>query len=151
MQNAVLTTDGACLGNPGSGGWACILRIGNVVRELSGCEPHTTNNRMEMTAAIRGLMALDAPTDVEIVTDSKYLLQGATEYLPRWKRNNWKTVTGKPVQNQDLWLELEIQLQRHKVRWTWVRGHQDHAIQNKCDRLASMAARGQQARNAEQA
>jgi ribonuclease HI len=90
MQHPLLVTDGACLQNPGPGGWACILRIGNIERELSGREPHTTNNRMEMTAAIRGLMAADTPSEVEIVTDSKYLLQGATEFLPRWKRAGWK-------------------------------------------------------------
>jgi len=145
MQKIQLTTDGSCIGNPGPGGWACILRSEKAERELIGRELHTTNNRMELTAAIRGLAALKQPTEVEIITDSEYVLRGATERLPRWKSNGWKTLAGKAVVNQDLWTQLDAELARHKVCWTWVRGHGNNPDQNRCDGLAWSAAREQQA------
>ncbi len=145
MQKIQLTTDGSCIGNPGPGGWACILRSEEMERELIGRELHTTNNRMEVTAAIRGLASLEEPCEVEVVTDSEYLLRGATEHLARWKTNGWKTRAGKVVRNQDLWTQLDAAIARHKVRWTWVRGHGNNPDQNRCDGLAWSAAREQQA------
>jgi len=140
-----LTTDGSCIRNPGPGGWACIMRSAEFERELIGRDPHTTNNRMELKAAIEGLAALHEPSDVEVVTDSEYLLRGVTERLARWKSNGWKTAVGKVVQNQDLWRQLDAQVSRHNVRWTWVRGHGNNPDQNRCDGLAWSAAREQEA------
>jgi ribonuclease HI len=145
VQKIQITTDGSCLGNPGPGGWACILRSETFERELIGREPQTTNNRMELMAAIQGLASLEESSEIEIVTDSEYLLRGAMERLARWKSNGWKTAAGKPVQNQDLWRQLDAQLVRHKVTWTWVRGHGNNPDQNRCDGLAWSAAREQQA------
>jgi ribonuclease HI len=143
MKKVQLITDGSCIGNPGPGGWACILQDGSDERELSGSEAQTTNNRMELTAAINGLRALGESCEVELVTDSQYLRQGITEYLPRWKTNGWCTSNRKPVQNQDLWRELDDLASRHIVHWTWVAGHCDHDLQNRCDALAAAAARRQ--------
>ena len=141
MKNVQLITDGSCIGNPGPGGWACISRCGSQGRELSGSEPQTTNNRMELAAAINGLKALRESCEVEFLTDSQYLKQGITEHLVRWKINGWRTSNRKPVQNQDLWRELDELVSRHVVRWTWVAGHGDHDLQNRCDALAVAAAR----------
>jgi ribonuclease HI len=141
MKHIQLITDGACIGNPGPGGWACILRYGNSHKEKSGSEAHTTNNRMEITAAIEGLRALKERCSVEIVTDSEYLKNGATEWMVNWKRNGWKTKGRKPVVNQDLWEELDALVSKHDVRWTWTRGHSNHADNNRCDELATEAAR----------
>ncbi len=141
MKNVQLITDGACLGNPGPGGWAVILRYGLQKRELVGAEPQTTNNRMELTAAVQGLAALREPWEVEIVTDSSYLKNGITEWLPRWKRNGWKTAGKQAVKNQDLWMQLDEQVQRHTTRWTWTKGHAGHADNNRADELATLAAR----------
>jgi ribonuclease HI len=141
MKHIQLITDGACIGNPGPGGWACILRYGNSHKEMSGSEAHTTNNRMEITAAIEGLRALKERCSVEIVTDSEYLKNGATEWMVNWKRNGWKTKGRKPVVNQDLWEELDALVSKHDVRWTWTRGHSNHADNNRCDELATEAAR----------
>lgn len=141
MKNVQLITDGACLGNPGPGGWAAILRYGSQKRELVGAEPQTTNNRMELTAAVQGLAALREPCEVEIVTDSSYLKNGITEWLPRWKRNGWKTAGKQAVKNQDLWMQLDEQVQRHTTRWTWTKGHAGHADNNRADELATQAAR----------
>src|SRR5260370_31306239 len=143
MQKIQLTTDGSCIGNPGPGGWACILRSHEIERELIGRESHTTNNRMELMAAIQGLAALEEPCEVEVITDSEYLLRGVTERLARWKSNGWKTVAGKVVLNQDLWKQLDVQVQRHAVIWTWVRGHGNNPDQNRCDGLAWSAAQEQ--------
>ena len=143
MQKIQLTTDGSCIGNPGPGGWACILRSEEIERELVGRDPYTTNNRMELMAAIRGLAVLEVPCEVEIITDSEYVLRGATERLTRWKSNGWKTVVGKVVLNQDLWKQLDELLKRHKVSWTWVRGHGNNPDQNRCDGLAWSAANEQ--------
>ena len=144
MAKICLTTDGSCIGNPGPGGWACILRAAEFERELIGRDPHTTNNRMELKAAIEGLAALNEPSEVEVVTDSEYLLRGVTERLARWKTNGWKTAVGKVVQNQDLWKQLDAQVARHRVHWTWVRGHGNNPDQNRCDGLAWSAAREQE-------
>lgn len=141
MKKVQIITDGSCIGNPGPGGWACILQCGNEERELSGSEAHTTNNRMELTAAIRGLNDLPETCEVELVTDSQYLKQGITQYLARWKTNGWRTADRRPVQNQDLWRELDELASRHTIRWTWVLGHGGHDLQNRCDALALDAAR----------
>jgi ribonuclease HI len=143
MKKVQLITDGACLGNPGPGGWACILRYGRHKKELYGSEPHTTNNRMELTAAVKGLAALKEPCEVEIVTDSEYLKNGITAWILNWKRNGWMTRSKKPVLNQDLWRALDELSAKHKTRWSWTRGHASHADNNRCDELASRAAREQ--------
>lgn len=139
MKKVELFTDGACSGNPGPGGWGAILRYGDTEKELSGGEADTTNNRMEMTAIIEGLRALKSPCDVAIYTDSKYVLQGATEWIAKWKRNDWKTADKKPVKNVDLWQALEEALRGHKVQWNWVKGHAGHPENERADRLAVAA------------
>ncbi len=138
-----MITDGACLGNPGPGGWACMLRFGSQTRELYGSAPQTTNNRMELTAAIEGLRALKEPCEVEVVTDSEYVKNGITQWIHGWKRNGWKTSAKKPVVNKDLWMDLDEVVSRHNVRWTWTKGHADHEDNNRCDELAQRAAREQ--------
>ena len=143
MKKVQLITDGACLGNPGPGGWACILRYGPRKKELWGHEPRTTNNRMELTAALRGLAALKERCEVEVVTDSEYLKNGITAWIQNWKRNGWQTKAKKPVVNQDLWQELDAQVARHALRWTWTKGHANHADNNRADELATRAARDQ--------
>ena len=140
LKQVQAITDGSCLGNPGPGGWACILRHGKRIKELSGGERHTTNNRMELTAAIRALEALKQPCQVEIVTDSEYLKNGVESWMARWKRNGWKTAAKKPVQNQDLWEELDRALGPHTTTWVWTKGHAAHAGNNRCDELAREAA-----------
>ena len=140
LKKVHLITDGACKGNPGPGGWACILRYGEKKKELYGSEPHTTNNRMEITAAVEGLRALHEPCFVEVVTDSNYLKNGITSWIHKWKRNGWKTGDKKPVVNQDLWQELDTLVQKHKTEWAWTKGHASHADNNRCDELATMAA-----------
>ena len=143
MKQVQLITDGACLGNPGKGGWACILRYGDHKREVFGSEPHTTNNRMELTAAIEGMRLLKESCSVEVVTDSNYLKNGITTWIHGWKRNGWKTADKKPVVNQDLWMELDALVASHKVKWEWTKGHASHEDNNRCDELASEAARDQ--------
>jgi ribonuclease HI len=143
MKHLQLITDGACLGNPGPGGWACILRDGQTKRELYGSERATTNNRMELTAAIEGLRAVDEPCEIEVVTDSEYVKNGITKWIHGWKRNGWRTTARKPVVNQDLWNELDGLAASHRVRWTWTKGHADHEDNNRCDELATRAAREQ--------
>jgi len=129
-------TDGACSGNPGPGGWGALLRHGENQRELSGGEPDTTNNRMELTAALRALEALKRPCTVHLHTDSQYLRGGVTGWIENWKKNGWKTADRKPVKNEDLWRELDTARQRHTVRWHWVKGHAGHAENEKADELA---------------
>jgi ribonuclease HI len=141
MKKVQLITDGACLGNPGPGGWAYVLRYKEKVREASGSDPQTTNNRMELTAAVEGLRALKEGCEVEITTDSEYLKNGITQWIHGWKRNGWKTSAKKPVVNQDLWMALDEEVQRHKTTWQWTKGHADHADNNRCDELATAAAR----------
>lgn len=143
MKKVQLITDGACLGNPGRGGWAAILRFGDKTREMWGSSPQTTNNRMELTAAIEGLAALKESCEVEVVTDSEYVKNGITTWIHGWKRNGWKTAAKKPVVNQDLWMQLDALASTHKIQWTWTKGHADHDDNNRCDELATRAAREQ--------
>ncbi|QOY88548.1 ribonuclease HI [Paludibaculum fermentans] len=143
MKKVQAITDGSCLGNPGRGGWACILRYGGHTKEMYGSERETTNNRMELTAAIQALAALREACEVEIVTDSQYVKNGIQTWMAGWKRNGWKTAAKKPVMNQDLWVELDEQVQRHKTDWVWTKGHANHADNNRCDELARMAAENQ--------
>ena len=132
-------TDGACSGNPGPGGWAARLRFKGVERELSGGEPHTTNNRMELTAAIAALEALKRPCTVTLKTDSTYVKNGVTQWMPRWKANAWRTADKKPVKNQDLWERLDAALANHEIDWQWVKGHAGHAENERVDALARAA------------
>ena len=134
-------TDGACSGNPGPGGWGAILVHGDVEKELSGGEDNTTNNRMEMMAAIAGLEALKQPCRVDVYTDSTYVQKGMLEWLPGWKARGWKTADKKPVKNADLWQRLEAAATRHKVQWHWVRGHNGHAYNERADQLAVAAVK----------
>jgi ribonuclease HI len=129
-------TDGACSGNPGPGGWGAVMRFQGKERELFGGESETTNNRMELMAAIRALEALKRPVKVRLFTDSKYLLEGVTEWMPRWKERGWKTAAKKPVKNVDLWQRLEKALDRHNIEWTWVKGHAGHPENERADELA---------------
>ncbi|HSD42272.1 MAG TPA: ribonuclease HI [Burkholderiales bacterium] len=135
-------TDGACKGNPGPGGWGALLRSGDHERELFGGEPETTNNRMELTAVIRALEALKRRARVELYTDSEYVRNGITEWLPAWKRRGWKTADRKPVKNVDLWQALEAAAERHEVHWHWVRGHAGHAENERADALANRGVPG---------
>jgi ribonuclease HI len=143
MKKVQLITDGACLGNPGPGGWACILRYGRHRKEISGGEPQTTNNRMELTAAVEGLSALKQPCEVEIITDSQYLKNGITSWIRLWKKSGWKTADKSPVKNRDLWERLEELAARHRTHWVWTRGHADHDDNNRADELAREAAKKQ--------
>ncbi len=138
-------TDGACFGNPGPGGWGAILRYGKTVKELCGAEPRTTNNRMELTAAIKALSSLKYPCAVTLTTDSEYLRKGITEWLPRWKARGWKTLQKEPVKNQDLWQLLDEAASRHEINWRWVRGHNGHPENERADYLAKLAIKEQQA------
>ena len=133
-------TDGACSGNPGPGGWGTILRYREEQRELSGGEPETTNNRMELMAAIAGLEALKRASKVQITTDSTYVKDGITRWIHGWKKNGWKTSAKKPVKNQDLWQRLDQALAAHQVEWHWVRGHDGHPENERADALARQAA-----------
>lgn len=132
-------TDGACRGNPGPGGWGVLMRYGNTNKELRGAEPHTTNNRMELTAAIRGLEALTRPCKVTLTTDSQYVKNGLTQWLQDWKRRSWKTTDKKPVKNIDLWQQLDAAASRHQVSWHWVEGHSGHTENERVDQLANVA------------
>lgn len=130
-------TDGACSGNPGAGGWGVILRYGEVEKELSGAEKETTNNRMELTAVIEALKALHRDCEIVIHTDSRYVMDGVTSWLPNWKKNNWRTSNKKSaVKNVDLWQELDTLLTKHQVRWIWVKGHNGHPENERVDKLA---------------
>jgi len=143
LKHVQLIIDGACKGNPGKGGWACILRFGEFKREIFGSSPFTTNNRMELAGAIEGLKRLKETCSVEIVTDSEYLRNGMTSWIKGWKRNGWKTSTKKPVTNKDLWIILDELVTAHKIEWTWTKGHANHEDNNRCDELASRAAESQ--------
>jgi ribonuclease HI len=139
MKQVTVFTDGACRGNPGPGGWGAILVSGSHRREMSGYEPQTTNNRMEMQAAIEALGALRERCTIDLHTDSQYLRTGMSEWLAKWKRNNWRTSDKKPVKNADLWMRLDELAQAHDVRWHWVRGHDGHPENERCDELANRA------------
>jgi len=133
MTEVEAFTDGACLGNPGPGGWAALLRAKGTERMLSGGEKATTNNRMELMAAIGALEALTRPCTVSLTTDSRYVMQGIEEWVPKWRANGWLTADKKPVKNQDLWQRLSAAVERHQVRWHWVRGHNGHAENERVD------------------
>jgi ribonuclease HI len=137
--HVTIHTDGACSGNPGPGGWGAILAFGDLEKELKGGEPHTTNNRMELMAAISALEALKRPCSVDLYTDSEYLRGGITGWINGWKRNGWRTADRKPVKNVDLWQRLEAALAPHDVRWHWLRGHAGHAMNERADALARAA------------
>lgn len=132
-----LFSDGACRGNPGPGGWGTLLRYGAVEKNLFGGEPDTTNNRMELTAVIRGLQSLKRSSRVKVVTDSRYVMQGVTEWMPRWKKSFWRTAAKKPVKNRDLWEQLDNLVANHRVEWEWVRGHAGHPENERADELAN--------------
>lgn len=136
MNSIEIFTDGACTGNPGPGGWAAILRAGPHEKELFGGERATTNNRMELMAAIKAFEALKSPSVVTIYTDSRYVMDGATKWMKNWKKNGWKTADKKPVKNEELWRALEAAAAPHKVTWNWVRGHAGHPENERVDALA---------------
>jgi len=138
-NKVVMYTDGACRGNPGPGGWGVILSYRDKNKTLSGYEPQTTNNRMELTAAIEGLRALGRTCDIELNTDSKYVLQGISEWIESWKTNGWKTAAKKPVKNVDLWQLLDEQVKKHRINWHWVKGHTGIEGNERADQLANVA------------
>lgn len=130
-------TDGACRGNPGPGGWGVLLRYNGREKTLYGGEPHTTNNRMELMAAIKALAALKQPCHIILTTDSEYVRKGITEWLPNWQRRGWRTASKKPVKNADLWQQLAQETQRHQIEWRWVKGHNGHPDNERADELAN--------------
>ncbi|HVF94807.1 MAG TPA: ribonuclease HI [Sphingomonas sp.] len=140
MTDVEIATDGACKGNPGPGGWGAVLRFGNAEKELSGGDANTTNNRMELTAAIEALNALVRPCSVKLSTDSRYVLDGLTKWVHGWKKNGWQTADKKPVKNAELWHALIAAVERHQVEWIWVKGHAGHPDNERADKLASDAA-----------
>lgn len=140
-ERVAIWTDGACSGNPGPGGWGAILTYGDNRKELSGGEPATTNNRMELMAAIQALEALTRPCTIDLYTDSAYLKGGITSWLKGWKRNGWKTADKKPVKNVELWQRLEDATQPHKIEWHWVKGHANDVMNERADELARMGMR----------
>ncbi len=139
MDKVVIHTDGACRGNPGPGGWGAIVASGDHEKELYGAETKTTNNRMELMAAIMALESLKRPCDVTLATDSVYLKKGMTEWLRNWKRRDWKTSDKKPVKNKDLWQRLEKAVEQHRLRWQWIKGHSGHPENERADQLANRA------------
>ena len=138
MPNVDAFTDGACRGNPGPGGWGVVLKSGGQVKELSGGEPATTNNRMELKAAIEALTALKKPCRVALYTDSVYVRSGITEWLPAWRARDWRTADKKPVKNKDLWEQLSALAEQHEVSWHWVKGHSGHPENERADELANL-------------
>ncbi|AWF80835.1 ribonuclease HI [Microbulbifer sp. A4B17] len=137
MKQITIYTDGACRGNPGPGGWGALLVYGEREKELFGGEAHTTNNRMELLAAIKALEALKQPCKVDLHTDSQYLRQGITGWINNWKKNGWKTASKKPVKNADLWRQLDDSVSQHEVQWHWVKGHAGHPGNERADQLAN--------------
>ncbi len=140
-QIVEIFTDGACSGNPGPGGWGAILRFGTVEKELNGSEEQTTNNRMELMAAIRAIEAVKRPCEIHLHTDSEYLRNGIMTWIHSWKARGWKTADKKPVKNVDLWQRLEAAIETHDVKWHWVKGHSGHAENERADELARLAIR----------
>ncbi len=139
MKSVVIYTDGACRGNPGPGGWAAVLRADETEKVLSGAEPETTNNRMELMAAIAALEALKRPCRVSLTTDSEYVRQGVTSWMAGWKRNGWRTAQRKPVKNRDLWERLDAATHTHEIAWHWVKGHSGHEGNERVDQEANFA------------
>ena len=137
-------TDGACRGNPGPGGWGVVMRYRDQSRSLNGFQAETTNNRMELTAVIEGLRALKRSCEIELMTDSKYVMQGINEWIEQWKRNGWKTATKKPVKNVDLWRQLDDEVARHEINWQWVKGHTGIEGNELADQLANQAIDAEQ-------
>lgn len=138
MKQVEMFTDGACKGNPGPGGWGALLRYGSAEKKLYGGEANTTNNRMELMAAIEGLKALKESCEVHLTTDSQYVRQGITQWMHGWKKNGWKTSARQPVKNEDLWRLLDEQVNRHQVKWSWVKGHSGHRENDIADELANL-------------
>ena len=137
MISVELFTDGACRGNPGPGGWGVLMRSGNEEKSLCGGESETTNNRMELTAVIEGLMALKRPCEVKVTSDSTYVLKGVQEWMPNWKKRGWKTASKQPVKNVDLWQKLDAVIGEHEIDWRWVKGHSGHRENEIADQLAN--------------
>jgi ribonuclease HI len=138
-EHVEIFTDGACRGNPGPGGWGALLRYKEREREMKGSDPDTTNNRMELQAAISSLASLSRPCDVSLTTDSRYVMDGIEKWLPGWKKKGWKTAAKKPVKNEDLWRQLDELVQQHSVEWHWVKGHSGHIENERVDQLANLA------------
>ena len=141
MNEVVIYTDGSCSGNPGPGGWAAIVDEAGERREITGGEPQTTNNRMELMAVIKALASLDEPSTVRVVTDSQYVAKGMKSWIHGWRRKGWKTASGAPVKNRDLWEELDRLASKHRMSWEWVRGHDGHPENERADTLAREAIR----------
>jgi ribonuclease HI len=137
MKKVVIHSDGACYGNPGPGGWAAVLEYGHHKREVSGGVPATTNNRMELQAAIEALSVLKEPCEIEFYTDSEYVRNGVSGWLLNWKQNGWRTKSKKPVKNEDLWRALDASIAKHKIDWHWLKGHAGHIENERCDQLAN--------------
>ncbi len=138
MKQVMIFTDGACRGNPGPGGWGAVLRYGSTEKTLSGGEPDTTNNRMELMAAIMALEALTQPCQVVLTTDSRYVMDGITQWMANWKKRGWKTASKQPVKNADLWRRLDAACSKHTIEWQWVKGHSGHPENEKADALANL-------------
>lgn len=138
MKYVEIFTDGACRGNPGPGGWGALVRYGDVEKKMYGGEAKTTNNRMELTAAIEALVALKEPCQIDLTSDSEYVRKGITEWLPTWKKRGWKTAARKPVKNIDLWQKLDAAVTRHQINWHWVKGHSGHRENELADSLANI-------------
>jgi ribonuclease HI len=141
INKVVIYTDGACSGNPGKGGWGAVLIFGEITKEIYGYNPDTTNNRMELMAVIEALKALKKTCLVELYLDSQYVKNGITEWIIKWQKNGWKTADKKPIKNQDLWLELWEQKNKHNISWHWVKGHSNHPLNDKADELARRGIR----------
>jgi ribonuclease HI len=137
MKQVIIYTDGACRGNPGPGGWGALIRFDSAEKEIFGGHAHTTNNQMELSAAIEGLAALKEPCSVELFTDSKYVMDGITQWIQNWKNNNWRTATKKDVKNKELWQKLDQLISQHQVQWHWVKGHSGDAGNETADLLAN--------------